>query len=133
MRTSTLRLFVPIFLAIASVAVPSSAHAAPVSVSSNDNLTITGLYRLTMSADDWKTKTVHLLVRVGDVGISGVMLDKDAEVEMVGLHLEGTVLKGGVMTSEGYAELALDVRDGAVRGTLTVNGKRLAVEGDHRN
>lgn len=133
MRTSPLRLFVPLFLAVASIGVPAAAHAAPVSVSENGALTVTGLYRLTMSAEHRKTKTVHLMVRVEDAGISGVMLDRDAEIEMVGLHLEGTMLKGGIMTSEGYGELELDLRDGAVQGTLTVGGKRLTIDGDHRS
>ena len=133
MSTSTLRLFVPLILAIAPMAAPSEAHAAPISVSSNDALTVTGLYRLTMSAEHRKTKTVHLVVRVEEAGISGLMLDKEAEVELVGLHLDGTTLKGGVMTSEGYGELELDLRDGAVQGSLTVQGKKLAIEGDHKN
>jgi hypothetical protein len=133
-RSITLRLFVPLCLAISAVAAPSPVHAAPVSVSAGDNLTITGLYRLTMSARDRKTKTVHLLVRVGDLGISGVMLDREAEVELLGLRLEGTVLKGGVMTSEGYADLVLHLDGGAVRGTLTTAyGKQLTIEGDHRD
>jgi hypothetical protein len=130
-RSTTLRLFVPLFLAISSVAVPSSAHAAPVSVSASDNLTVTGLYRLTMSAENRKTKTVHLVVRIGDAGMTGVMLDRDAEVELLDLHLEGTILKGGVMTSEGYASLELNLAGEMVRGTLTVDGKLLTIEGDH--
>jgi hypothetical protein len=130
---SSLRLFVPLFLAISSVAAPSSAHAAPITVSANDGVTITGLYRLTMTAKNRKAKTVHLVVRVGDLGISGVMLDRDAEVELLDLHLEGTALKGGVMTSEGYAALELNLGDGIVHGTLTVDGKVLTIEGDHHN
>jgi hypothetical protein len=132
-RKSTLRLFVPLLLAVASVVAPAVAHAAPISTSVREGVTVTGLYRLTMSAENRPTKTVHLVVRMGDLGISGVVLDKDAEVELLGLHLEGSVLKGGLMTSEGYGELELDLRDSAVRGTLTVNGNRIVIEGDHHN
>jgi hypothetical protein len=132
-HSKTLRLFVPLFLAISSVAAPSTAHAAPVSVSANDGVTVTGLYRLTMSAADRKSKTVHLVVRIGDLGISGVMIDRDAEVELLNLHLEGNVLKGGVMTSEGYAALELNLGEGMVHGTLTVDGTRLTIEGDHHD
>jgi hypothetical protein len=132
-RITSLRFFVPLFLAISSVAAPVSAHAAPISVSANDALTVTGLYRLTMSAEHRKAKTVHLVVRVDEMGISGVMLDGDAEVELTNFHIEGTTLKGGVLTSEGHGELEIDVADGAVRGTLTVAGKELKIDGDHRN
>lgn len=139
MRTSTLRHIVPLFLAIASVAAPAAGHAAPatvrpapIAIAAGDGITVTGLYRLTMSAADRKAKTVHLLVRIGDLGMSGVVLDKDSEVEMLSLYLDGTVLKGGVMTSEGYGELELELRDGAVKGTLKVGGKQIAIEGDHR-
>ena len=133
MRKPTLRLFVPLFLAIASVTAPAVAHAAPISTSAREGVTVTGLYRLTMSAENRPTKTVHLVVRMGDLGMTGVVLDKDAEVELLGLHLDGSMLKGGLMTSEGYAELELDLRDSAVRGTLTVNGNRITIEGDHHN
>jgi hypothetical protein len=130
-RTSTLRLFVPLFLAISSVAAPAAAHAAPISTSAREGVTVTGLYRLTMSGENRKAKTVHLVIRMGDLGMSGVVLDNEAEVELLGLHLEGSVLKGGLRTSEGYGELELDLRDSAVRGTLTVEGKKLTIEGDH--
>jgi hypothetical protein len=133
MRTSSLRLFVPLFLAISSVVAPVSAHAAPVSVSAKDGISVTGLYRLTLSAANRKAKTVHLVVRVGDTGISGVLLDKDAEVELTNFRIEGTMLKGGMMTSEGYGEIQLDLSQTIVRGTLTVDGKRLTIEGDHHN
>jgi hypothetical protein len=131
-RIPTLRLFVPLFLAISSVATPSAANAAPVSVVREGGVTVTGLYRLTMSAEDRKTKTVHLLVRMGDLGMTGVVLDREAEIELFDLHLEGSVLKGGVMTSEGYGELELELRDGGVHGTLKVQGKQIAIDGDHR-
>jgi len=130
-RNHTLRLFVPLFLAISSVAAPAVAHAAPISTSAREGVTVTGLYRLTMSAENRKAKTVHLVIRMGDLGMTGVVLDNDAEVELLSLHLDGTVLKGGLRTSEGYGELELDLRDSAVRGTLTVQGKKLAIEGDH--
>ncbi|HEV7990968.1 MAG TPA: hypothetical protein VGP25_04040 [Gemmatimonadaceae bacterium] len=133
MRTSSLRLFVPLFLAVSSVVAPVSAHAAPVSVSAKDGISVTGLYRLTLSAANRKAKTVHLVVRVGDTGISGVLLDKDAEVELTNFRIEGTMLKGGMMTSEGYGEIQLDLSQTIVRGTLTVDGKRLTIEGDHHN
>lgn len=131
MRNHTLRLFVPLFLAISSVAAPAVAHAAPISTSAREGVTVTGLYRLTMSGENRKAKTVHLVIRMGDLGMTGVVLDNDAEVELLGLHLDGSVLKGGLRTSEGYGELELDLRDSAVKGTLTVDGKRLTIEGDH--
>jgi len=130
-RNHTLRLFVPLFLAISSVAAPAVAHAAPISTSAREGVTVTGLYRLTMSGENRKAKTVHLVIRMGDLGMTGVVLDNDAEVELLGLHLDGSVLKGGLRTSEGYGELELDLRDSAVKGTLTVDGKRLTIEGDH--
>ena len=130
-RIPSLRLFVPLFLGISAVAVPSAAHALPTPVSAPDGVEATGIYRLSMSATDRKTKTVHLVVRTGPRGITAMLLDRETELPLTNLRIEGTLLKGNVATSEGIGELVLQVGDGSVIGTLAVNGKLLLIEGDH--
>jgi hypothetical protein len=113
--------------------VPASAQAVSVSVSARTGVSAAGLYRLTLSAKDRKAKTVHMIVREGATGISGMLLDKESESWLTNLRVEGSVLKGNIMTNEGLAELALNVDDGMVIGTLTVGGKVLTIDGDRTN
>jgi hypothetical protein len=129
-RTTSLRLFVPLFLAVSSVAVSTSAHALPVAASAREGVSAAGLYRLTMSAKDRNSKTVHMLVRDGANGISAMLIDKDSECILTNVRMEGTVLKANLMTNEGLAEISLNVDDLGVRGVLTVKGKQLFLEGD---
>ena len=131
MRLQSLRLFVPLFVGISAVAVPSAAHAVPIPVSAPDRVAATGIYRLTMSATNRKAKTVHLVVRDGEKGISAMLLDRDTELPVTNLRIDGTLLKGNIQTSEGRGELVLQLGDGAVIGTLAVEGKLLLIEGDH--
>jgi hypothetical protein len=113
--------------------IPVLAHAVPVSVSARKGVSAVGLYRLTLSAKDRKAKTVHMIVRDGASGISGMLLDKESESWLTNLRMEGSVLKGNIMTNEGLAELALNVDDSMVMGTLTVGGKVLTIDGDRTN
>jgi hypothetical protein len=112
---------------------PASAHALPVSVSAREVVSAAGLYRLTLSAKDRKAKTVHMVVREGETGISAMLLDRESESWLTNLRMEGSVLKGSVLTNEGLAELALNVGNGMVVGTLTVGGKVLLIDGDRTN
>lgn len=133
MRIPSLRLFVPLFLAVSPMAVPASAHAAPTTASPRDGVSVTGLYRITMTARNRKPKTVHLVVRNGENGLSAILMDKQSEAVVTELRMEGTVLKGSIMTSEGPGDLELQLGSTSVRGTLMVDGKLLMIDGDRDN
>lgn len=130
MRFSSLRFFAPLFLAISPMAVPSPVHAAPVSVSEGERISASGLYRLTMSAKNRKTKTFHMVVRESEIGLSAVLIDNETELALINVRMDGTVFKGSFMTSEGWGELELKLNDGAVTGVLTVADKQLTIDGD---
>jgi hypothetical protein len=132
-RTTSLRLFVPLFLAVSFVAVSTSASALPVAVSAREGVSAVGLYRLTMSAKDRHAKTIHLLVRDDANGISAMLIDGESECLLTNVHMEGSVLKGNLLTNEGLAGLSLNVSDDMITGTLTVKGKQLVIEGDRNN
>jgi hypothetical protein len=128
-----MRLFVPVFLAISSAAIPISARAETVPVTSRDGASVTGLYRLTITGKNRKPKTVHLMVREGETGTSAALMDRGLELELTNVRMDGTVLKGSVMTSEGLADLELKLGGGLARGTLTIDDMLLSIEGDRDN
>lgn len=76
---------------------------------------------------------MHLVVRNGENGLSAILMDKQSEALVTELRVEGTVLKGSIMTSEGPGELELQLGNLSMRGTLMVDGKLLMIDRDRDN
>lgn len=131
MRISSLRLIVPACLAIAAIGAPTIVQAAPAASAERSVISASGIYRLTISAKNRPSKTVHLVVREESKGMSGVLLDNGSELSLSDVRYEGNVLKASIMTTEGRGQIELTLATTEVTGTLIVAGKRLTIRGEH--
>jgi hypothetical protein len=130
-RIPSLRLIVPAFLAVAAIATPALARTAPAASAERSVISASGIYRLTISAANRPSKTVHMVVREEANGMSGVVLDNASELSLSDVRYEGNVLKASIMTTEGRGEIELTLSTSEVTGTLIVAGKRLTIRGEH--
>ncbi|MEO6525558.1 MAG: hypothetical protein ABIP93_02925 [Gemmatimonadaceae bacterium] len=131
MRSLPVRLLLPVLL-FASFAAPSSARALPLpAISLDAPSAAVGIYRLTLTAKNRAPKTLHMILRDTDQGLSGVLLDGPKEFTLLNARFDGHVFLATIMTSEGAGELSLTLSPEIVSGTLNVGRDALAVVGEH--